>query len=64
MDEHPPPNRPRISLPNLGFAIVLGVGIGAAVGVSSHNPAVGIGIGAAIFIIWTLVDQINRRRQR
>ena len=64
MDEHPPTNRPRISLPNLGLATALGVGIGTAVGVSSHDSAVGMGIGAAIFITMICFDQINRRRQR
>ena len=64
MDEHPTPNRPRISLPTIGIALALGVGLGAAFAASSHNLALGIGMGVAFFIIWIVFGQANRRTPR
>jgi len=64
MDEQPTPNRPRISLPTIGIALALGVGLGAAFAASSHNLAVGIVMGVAVFIMWIAFGQTNRRRPR
>jgi hypothetical protein len=64
MADRPPTNRPKISLPNLGFAAALGAGIGTAAGVSNHDPATGIGVGVAAFLTIFVFDQVNRRKQR
>ena len=62
MDDRTPPNRPRLFLLILGLAILLGVGLGAAIAVALHNPGVGTAIGTNIFVVGIAIGLDNRGR--
>lgn len=61
MDSRTPSNKSRL-FPILGLAIVLGVGVGAAIAVALHNPGVGTAIGTTIFVVGIVVGLANRDR--
>ena len=61
MDDRTPPNRSMLFL-ILGCASVLGVGVGAAIAVASHNPGVGTAIGTTIFVVGIAIGLVKRGR--
>jgi hypothetical protein len=62
MDDRIPPNRSRLFLTIVGPASVLGVGLGAAIAVTSHNPGVGTAIGTTIFVVGIAIGLAKRGR--
>lgn len=62
MDNRTPPNRPRLSLPILGLASVLGVGLGVAIAVALHNPGAGTAIGTTLFVVGIAISLARRGR--
>jgi hypothetical protein len=62
MGARTPPNRSRRLLPILGLAIVLGVGVGAAIAVALHNPGAGTAIGTTIFVVGIALGLAKRGR--
>ena len=62
MDDRTSPNRSRLFPLILGLASVLGVGLGAAIAVASHNPGVGTAIGATLFVVGIAIGLAKRGR--